>query len=98
SGTRRMADTLAYFYAQAADQPGRYEFLNRERAAALQAGVQQASRPDMRDVFALARELLLAGKTQQAIDILSRLQRATRVTLRSRTPETKQSFDLRAIP
>ncbi len=96
-GTKRMADTLAFLYAQATAQPERYEFLNRERAEALQAGVFQSRWPDPRDQYALARELLLAGRTRDAIDLLDRLLATAGVTLSADIPQNKQFFDLMGI-
>ena len=98
-GTKRMADTLAFLYAQAIAQPERYEFLNRERAAALRTRVFQAggSRDVLQDRFALARELLLAGQTREAIAELESLQRVPGLALDVRIPQNKQFFDLLGI-
>lgn len=98
-GSALMADTLAALYRQASARPGNYEFLNRERAAAIAAGLQREGngRRDMRDVYALARELLLAGETRQAIDLLENLIGSTGVVLNSRHPQYKSLFDLLGI-
>lgn len=94
-----MADTLAFLYAQASAQSERYEFLNRERVAAMQAGIQQAGRPggDPRQQYTLARELLLAGRSEEAIATLETLERANGVTLSAKVPENKQFFDLLGV-
>jgi len=97
TGTKRMADTLAALYAAAVANPGGYEFLNRERAQALYAGVQQTGGADRRDVYALARELLLAGRTDEAISVLQRLVNGSGMVLTHRHPEYKQVYDLLGI-
>ena len=96
-GTRRMADTLQSLYAAAVANPGGYEFLNRERADALFAGVQESGGRDRRDVFALARELLLAGRTEDAIAVLRRLVSSSGMLLTRRHPEFKPVYDLLGI-
>ena len=97
-GTKRMADTLAVLYARAAAQPDRYEFLNRERADAMQLSAFQQGRPTSpEDRYALARQLLLAGRTRDAISQLERLQRATGLPLDRDFPQTRQLYDLLGI-
>jgi hypothetical protein len=97
-GTKQMADTLAYLYAQAMAQPERYEFFNRERADALQTRIfQQGGRAGPDDRYALARQLLLAGRTRDAISELEDLRHTTGVALDARYPQNKPFFDLLGI-
>jgi hypothetical protein len=97
-GTQRMADTLAYLNAQAVAQPERYEFLNRERADALQLKIfQRGGRTPFMERFSLAREQLLAGRTREAIALLEELQRTSGLTIDPEVPQSKQFFDLLGI-
>ncbi|HTJ21061.1 MAG TPA: hypothetical protein VL383_01660, partial [Gemmatimonadaceae bacterium] len=97
-GSKRMADTLAFLYAQAAAQPNRYEFLNREQADAMQLSAFQQGRPASPEArYALARQLLLAGRTREAIDQLERLQRASGLPLDPDFPQTRQLYDMLGI-
>lgn len=98
-GTRRMADTLAFLYAQAVAQPERYEFLNRDRVAMMQARIvfQQRNRPTLQDRYMLARERLLAGQTREAIAELESLRRASGLTIDAQLPQNKAFFDLLGI-
>lgn len=97
-GTRRMADTLAFLYRQAAAQPGRYEFLNRERSEVLRSGIlQQGGRAAPEDHYELARELLLAGRTREAIAALEDLRQRMGLIPDARFPENKPFFDLMGI-
>jgi hypothetical protein len=95
AGTRAMADTLASLYATALTQPERYEFLNRERVAKLEAVLLRGGRPGPQQQFLLARERLLAGDTRAAITALERLEPFTR--LDARQPQTKEFYDLLGI-
>ncbi|HJQ20365.1 MAG TPA: FG-GAP-like repeat-containing protein [Gemmatimonadaceae bacterium] len=90
-----MSDTLRALATLAASQPGRYEFLNRERADALRAGLRQSN--DVRDAFAYARELLLAGQTDDAIAALKTVIGVRGLLLTARHPEFKQVYDLLGI-
>jgi ASPIC/UnbV protein/VCBS repeat protein len=97
-GTKRMADTLAFLYARAAAQPGSYEFMNRERADALQLSAFQQGHPaSFQDRYSVARELLLAGRTREAIGQLERLQRGMGIALDPGFPENKPFFDLLGV-
>ena len=98
SGSKRMADTLAFLYARASAEPGRYEFLNRERADALQLSAFQQGRPaSFQDRYTVARELLLAGRTREAIDQLERLRRGMGIALDAGFSENKPFFDLLGV-
>ena len=97
-GTKRMADTLAFLYAQAAAQPDRYEFLNREQADAMQLSAFQQGRPASPEArYAFARQLLLAGRTREAIDQLQRLQRTSGLPLDPDFPQTRRLYDMLGI-
>ena len=93
-----MADTLAALYARAVADPTRYEFLNRERADAMQlAAFQQGGRSGLEDQFRLARELLLAGRTRDAITELESLRPSAGTFPDARSPQFKPYFDLLGI-
>ena len=93
-----MADTLAALYERALAEPSRYEFLNRERADAMQLGIfQQAGRAPMGDRFRLARELLLAGRTRDAITELEGLRPTAGTVPDASAPQYKPFFDLLGI-
>ena len=97
-GTKRMADTLAILNARAIAEPTKYEFLNRERAAALQAALVQqraVAAPDYQ--FEIARQLVLAGQTREAIAELEDMRHRTRLIPDARSPQTKPFFDLLGI-
>ena len=97
-GTQRMADTLAKLYARAIAQPERYEFMNRQRADAVQAKLfQQGGTAARSDQFELARQFLLAGKTRDAIAELEEMRRTTGLTPDPRFPQYKPFFDLLGI-
>jgi hypothetical protein len=97
-GTKQMADTLAFLYTQAVAQPERYEFFNRERAQALQTAIfQQGGRAGLEDRYDLARQLLLAGRTREAISDLEDLRHTTGLVLDARFPQNKPFFDLLGI-
>ena len=97
-GTTRMADTLAKLYARARAQPERYEFMNRQRADALQASFfQQAGGVALRDRFEFARQLLLAGQTREAIAEMENIRRTTGLSPDARFPQFKPFFDLLGI-
>jgi hypothetical protein len=73
-GTARMADTLAKLNARAVAEAIRNPFLNRERSAALHTMLAGASGRDrLEGRFALASELLMAGKNRAAIAQLDTL-------------------------
>ena len=98
NGTKRMADTLAALYARAVADPGRYEFMNRERAIALRASlVAQGGTPRLRDQFELARQMLLAGQTREAIGALEEIRHVTGWIPDARFPERKPFFDMIGI-
>src|SRR5947207_6849030 len=98
NGTKRMADTLAALYARAVAEPTRYEFLNRERVDAMQLSIfQQAGQPAMSDRYRLARELLLAGRTREAITALEALRLTAGMYPDARAPQYKPFFDLLGI-
>jgi hypothetical protein len=98
NGTQRMADTLAALYERAVADPSRYEFMNRERADAMQLAIfQQAGRAGMGDRFRLARELLLAGRTREAITELEKLRPTAGAMPDARAPQFKSYFDLLGI-
>ena len=93
-----MADTLATLYARAVAASGRYEFLNRERAVAMRSALFQqgaAAAPDYQ--FELARQLLLAGQTRDAIAELEDIRHKTGLSPDARSPQTKPFFDLLGI-
>jgi hypothetical protein len=96
-GTKLMADTLAFLYAQAVAQSEHYEFMNQERASALQASIafNGGGQPALRDQYDLARQRLLAGQTQQAIADLERLRRAVGMPIGDTA--NKAFFDLLGI-
>jgi hypothetical protein len=97
-GTTRMADTLAKLYARASAQPERYEFMNRQRADALQASFfQQAGSVALRDRFEFARQLLLAGQTREAIAEMENIRRTIGLRPDARFPQFKPFFDLLGI-
>lgn len=98
SGTQVMADTLAFLNARAAAQPLKYEFMNRERAVALQAALfQHGGAPSLQDQFELARQLLLAGQTRDAITQLEDIRRTTGLMPDAASPQYKPFFDLLGI-
>lgn len=98
-GTRAMADTLATLVRRAFANPRGYEFLDRERVDALKSTLylQQGGRIDPQDRFALARELVLAGDTREALAQLDTLQHLPGQRLDIAIPQNKQFFDLQAI-
>ena len=98
NGTKQMADTLAYLYAQAMAQPERYEFFNRERAEALQTSLfKQGGRASPEARYGVARQLLLAGRTREAIAELEDLRHTFGMVLDARVPQNKPFFDLLGI-
>lgn len=98
SGTRRMADTLAAFYARAVSQAGSYEFMNRERAVSLRQSIAQQGGPsDLQDQFGYARQLLLAGNTLDAISQLEDIRAKTGAVPDAAQPERKPFFELLGI-
>ena len=98
TGTKRMADSLAAHYARALAAPERYEFLNRERATAMRSALFQQGRVPAPDYqYELARQLLLAGQTREAITELEDIRHRTGVSPDARSPQTKPFFDLLGI-
>ena len=96
-GTKRMADTLASLYARAIADPSRYEFLNRERAAALRTKLfQQGGVAALDYQFEIARQLVLAGQTREGIAELEEMRRTARLSPDPRFPQYKPFFDMLA--
>ena len=93
-----MADTLAKLYARAIAQPDRYEFLNGQRAEALETKRFEAggALPTSQQ-FELARQLLLAGKTREAIAGLEEIRQRTGLVPDPAHPQFKPFFDLLGI-
>lgn len=97
-GTARMADTLAFIYAQALAEPKSNPFLNRERADAIQALVaRQTGFQALNNRHALAEERLKAGQTREAIAELEGLMRDAGLSADGITLRKKPVFDLLAI-
>lgn len=97
-GTRMMADTLAFIYAQARARPERHEYLNAERLVAFQyALLNQPGARGYQARFSLARERLLAGQTREAIADLEALGRLAMPLLAAGVPHDKPFFDLLGI-
>ncbi len=69
-----VVQMLAHIAATA--DPDRYPFLNRERAAKFRAQLEQLTDPQQGPplAFALAKELLFAGETAQAIDLFEQIR------------------------
>jgi hypothetical protein len=97
-GTAMMADTLARLNALAASNPLANPFMNQARADFVRAGMRrQRGRAVFQSRRALAHELLLAGKTRDAIAELESLAEALRITPESRNPNHRWFFDLLGI-
>lgn len=98
SGTQRMADTLAFIYAQALRSPEPNIFLNRERVTAIKARLALQSGGDaLNSRHWIAEELLRAGQTREAIAELESVMRDGRLTGDTITLQTKPVFDLLAL-
>ncbi|HUG27977.1 MAG TPA: hypothetical protein VMK53_06730, partial [Gemmatimonadales bacterium] len=96
--TARMADTLALFHAQALAQPQRYPFLNATRADSIAAVLaRQDGMQAVNTRFAMAQELLLAGRTRDAITELERVRQDAGAALDASNPANKPFYDLLAI-
>ncbi|HKP28145.1 MAG TPA: CRTAC1 family protein [Gemmatimonadales bacterium] len=95
-GTARMADTLAKLNAKSVAEAIRNPFLNRERSEALRTLLAGASGRDrVEGRFALASELLMAGRNRDAIAQLDTLAREAPVPPDPKT--NKGYFDLLGI-
>ena len=96
--TARMVDTLAAIYARAIRDPSNNPFLNRERAAAIEAELKGLTGDQAMDArFRLAEERLKAGRTQESIDGLESLIRDAHISWDSIAPHQKPFFDMLAI-
>lgn len=96
--TARMADTLAVFHAQALAQPQRYPFLNATRADSIAAVLaRQDGMQAVNTRFAMAQELLLAGRTRDAITELDRVLQDAGPALDASNPANKPFYDLLAV-
>lgn len=98
NGTAQMADTLAAVYARALATPSANIFLNRARADTIKillAG--QSGAAALQNRFVLARELLQAGDTKEAIETLQALMRDAGLREDRIDAANKEVFDLLAI-
>lgn len=97
-GTSAMVDTLAGLYARARSHPERYQFLNRERADAIESQLpSHGGSANVQGRLLLARERLLAGQSAEAIDAIEAILRDVGLQGKRITPETRQVYDLLAI-
>jgi hypothetical protein len=92
-----MADTLASIYQIAAADPRNYGFLNRERAAKLEAEVAEVGPAAVEPRYDLAYERVAAGQTREAIRDLESLVAAAGISVEAAAPRDKKVFDLLGI-
>ena len=94
SGTKRMAARLAKIAEQAEEQPNENPYLSDKRAEALRSLLARISDPDKETEFRtyLGRELLFAGKTEEALKEFNAVEQRLKQSGKPVSPELESKI------